>query len=87
MHNLTFRDKQQLVDDLMKNNSAIPSVPQATPEDIQAITNQRDYAEGWFTANAEQMRRSLHPRLVKRTIWHDLQTGTSQPGNSHDASQ
>ncbi|MBK9092804.1 MAG: nuclear transport factor 2 family protein [Anaerolineae bacterium] len=70
----------------MKNNSAIPSVPQATPEDIQAITEaSRDYAEGWFTANAEQMRRSLHPQLVKRTIWHDLQTGTWQPSNSHDA--
>ena len=72
----------------MKNNSAIPSVPQATPEDIQAITEaSRDYAEGWFTANAEQMRRSLHPQLVKRTIWHDLQTGTWQPSNSHDAYQ
>jgi hypothetical protein len=70
----------------MKDNLVIPSVAPATPEDIQAITEaSRDYAEGWFTADAERMRRSLHPQLVKRTIWHDLQNGTWQPGISHDA--
>lgn len=58
----------------MKDNHPIPSVPQATPEDIQAITEvSRDYAEGWFTADADRMRRCLHPQLVKRSIWHNLQ--------------
>jgi hypothetical protein len=70
----------------MKSNPVIPPVSPAAPEDIQAITEIcRDYTEGWFTANEERMRRSLHPQLVKRTIWHDLQKGTWQPGNSHSA--
>ena len=54
--------------------NAIPSVSPATPEDIQAITDIcHDYTAGWFTGDAERMRRALHPELVKRTIWHDLQ--------------
>jgi len=58
----------------MNLNSNIPSVPPAIPEDIQAITEvARDYIEGWFTADAERMRRVLLPELVKRSIWHDLQ--------------
>src|SRR5687767_14890324 len=58
----------------MNLNSAIPSVPPATPEDIQAITETaRDYIEGWFTADAERMGRAVLPELVKRSIWHDLQ--------------
>ncbi len=61
----------------MKNNPGIPSVPTATPEDIQAITEtSRDYTEGWFTADEERMRRALHPELVKRTIRHHLQADT-----------
>lgn len=59
------------------SNPNIPSVPPATPEDIQAITAvSRDYTEAWFTADAERMRRALHPELVKRSIWHDLQDDT-----------
>jgi hypothetical protein len=51
----------------MNVNPGIPGVPQATPEDIQAITETcRDYTEGWFTANEKHMRRALHPELVKR---------------------
>ena len=61
----------------MSANSATPAVPQATPEDIQAITQvSRDYVEGWFTADAARMSRALHPELVKRSIWHDLQEDT-----------
>jgi len=53
----------------MEVNPVIPAIPQATPEDIQAITETcRDYTEGWFTANEERMRHSLHPELVKRGI-------------------
>jgi hypothetical protein len=57
----------------MNLNSSIPSVPPATPKDIQAITEiARDYIEGWFTADAERMSRAVLPELVKRSIWHDL---------------
>jgi len=61
----------------MKNNPSIPSVPTATPEDIQSITEvSRDYAEGWFTADEKRMQRALHPELAKRTVRHHLQADT-----------
>jgi putative lumazine-binding protein len=67
----------------MNMSPAIPAVPQATLGDIQAITEvSRNYAEGWFTADAERMQRALHPELVKRTIWHDLQDDTWKVGNT-----
>jgi len=70
----------------MKYNSGIPSVPSATPEDIQAITEvSRDYVEGWFTADEERVRRCLHPQLVKRTIWRDLQGDLWKVSNTLDA--
>ncbi|HLO18125.1 MAG TPA: nuclear transport factor 2 family protein [Anaerolineales bacterium] len=54
--------------------TSIPSVPPATKEDIRAIIEAaRDYTEGWFTADVERMARALHPELVKRSIWHDLE--------------
>ncbi len=28
----------------------------------------RDYAEGWYTGDAERMARALHPTFVKRTL-------------------
>ena len=35
----------------------------------QAITDAvLDYFEGWFTADAERMRRALHPQLAKRQL-------------------
>jgi hypothetical protein len=34
-----------------------------------------DYAQGWYEADAERMRRSLHPELAKRAILRDPQTG------------
>jgi hypothetical protein len=47
--------------------------PDLTPEDLQAIhVTCRDYIEGWYNADAERMRGSLHPDLVKRTLQHDL---------------
>ena len=30
-----------------------------------------DYFEGWFTADAERMRRALHPQLAKRRLDDD----------------
>ena len=67
----------------MTNNSSA-STP--TPEDIEGITQaSRDYAEGWFTADAERMRRCLHPELVKRTIMRDPQRGTWELRRPADA--
>ena len=61
--------------------NTIPSVAPATKEDIRAIIEvARDYAEGWFTADATRMERALHPELVKRTIWHDLKEDTWKVG-------
>ena len=42
----------------------------------------QDYAAGWFTANAERMQRALHPSLVKRGVWHDLQEDEGKVGNT-----
>jgi hypothetical protein len=70
----------------MSEVSVNPSLAQAPAEDIQAITEaSRDYTEGWFTADEQRMRQALHPQLVKRTIWHDLQKDTWQPSNLLDA--
>lgn len=33
-----------------------------------------DYAEGWYTADAERVARCLHPEVAKRTIERDPQT-------------
>jgi hypothetical protein len=55
------------------------SAPQPLPtsEDMDNITQaSRDYIEGWYSADAERMRRCLHPDLVKRTVMHDPQQGT-----------
>jgi hypothetical protein len=51
------------------------SIP--SPEDIDGITQaSRDYIEGWYSGDAERMRRGLHPELVKRTLMYDAGGGT-----------
>lgn len=51
------------------------SIP--SPEDIDGITQaSRDYIEGWYSGDAERMRRCLHPELVKRTLMYDVGGGT-----------
>ncbi len=50
----------------------------ARREDLDAITrSSADYIEGWYTGDAERMRRCLHPELAKRRVveeppgmWH-----------------
>jgi hypothetical protein len=37
-----------------------------------------DYLQGWYEADAERMRRSLHPELAKRAILRDPQTGETR---------
>ena len=50
------------------------SVAPPGPGDIEAITAVAlDYIEGWLDGDEERMRRCLHPDLVKRTIYHDLE--------------
>jgi uncharacterized protein (DUF2267 family) len=45
-------------------------------DDLAAIRRTAlDYMQGWYTGDAERMRRSLHPELAKRAILRDPQTG------------
>ena len=37
-----------------------------------------DYAEGWYERDAERMERCLHPKLVKRHLKSDPQTGQTK---------
>ena len=64
---------------------ALPVAP-ASPDDLQAITAvARDYIEGWLDGDESRMRRCLHPELVKRTIYHDSETGDWRLGRPADA--
>jgi len=48
-----------------------------TSHDIDLITQtSRDYIEAWYSADAERMRRCLHPDLVKRTLLYDPEKET-----------
>ena len=45
----------------------------------EAITDAvLDYFEGWFTADAERMRRALHPQLAKRRLAARRQAGSTR---------
>ena len=46
------------------------------PRDLVAIRLAAlTYEEGWFEGNAERIGRCLHPKLAKRTIKRDADTG------------
>ncbi len=48
----------------------------STTDDIAAIQQAAlDYLESQHNLNPEQMRRSIHPRMVKRTVWTHRATG------------
>ena len=71
----------------MKDQIISPVMP-ATPEDLASIEKVcQDYASGWFNADEDRIRQALHPGLVKRTNWHDLQDGTFKLGRSLDAEE
>ncbi|MBK0328494.1 nuclear transport factor 2 family protein [Rhodobacteraceae bacterium F11138] len=36
-----------------------------------------DYAEGWYTGDAERMKRALHPDFIKRALTRDPTSGES----------
>ncbi len=60
----------------MKRDAIQGSIEAPSPEDLEAITAvARDYTEGWFDGDEARMRRSLHPELVKRSIYRDPATG------------
>jgi hypothetical protein len=70
----------------MKVHAAALAVAPASPHDLEAITAvARDYIEGWLDGDESRMRRCLHPDLVKRTIYHDLETGAWRLGPPADA--
>jgi len=63
----------------MTNRTPLPA--DVAPEVASAITaTVHDYYEGWFEADADRMRRALHPDLVKRSL-----TGESGDINSASA--
>lgn len=45
---------------------AAPFVFAETPDEAKIRRAALDYAESWYSGNAEQMRRALHPQLAKR---------------------
>ena len=53
----------------------LPCVASADREAIVATA--LDYAEGWYTGDAERMERCLHPDLAKRVIKTDPESGRS----------
>lgn len=56
---------------IMNTEGRIPA-----QEDFDAVmASCLDFIEGWYTADVERMRRSLHPDLVKRTVARDAESG------------
>jgi hypothetical protein len=54
-------------------------MPLTYPDDEAGIRRAAlDYAEGWYTADAERMARCLHSGLAKRTLRRDAQTGAER---------
>lgn len=55
----------------------LPAVAQAqSPADSAGIRSTAlDYAEGWYSGDADRMARALHPELVKRILVTDTTTG------------
>lgn len=50
-----------------------------TAEETQAIKQAAlDYIEGWYTADAARMEKSLHPELAKRIVFTDKESGRSK---------
>ncbi len=56
-----------------------PAQPLTTADDLAAIERAAmDYAQGWYNADAERVRHSAHPQLVKRAFTPDPKTGEPQ---------
>jgi hypothetical protein len=70
----------------LQGRDMAPGIAPASRDDLEAITAvARDYIEGWLDGDESRMRRCLHPDLVKRTIYHDLDSRDWQLGRTADA--
>jgi hypothetical protein len=57
--------------------AAAPAAAQTAGDSAAIRATALDYAEGWYTGDAERMGRALHPELVKRIVVADTVTGKS----------
>jgi hypothetical protein len=57
--------------------AAAPAAAQTAGDSAAIRTTALDYAEGWYTGDAERMGRAVHPELVKRIVVADTATGKS----------
>jgi hypothetical protein len=57
--------------------AAAPAAAQTAGDSAAIRATALDYAEGWYTGDAERMGRALHPELVKRIVVADTATGKS----------
>ena len=57
--------------------AAAPAAAQTAGDSAAIRATALDYAEGWYTGDAERMGRALPPELVKRIVVADTATGKS----------
>jgi hypothetical protein len=57
--------------------AAAPAAAQTAADSAAIRATALDYAEGWYTGDAERMGRAVHPELVKRIVVADTATGKS----------
>jgi putative lumazine-binding protein len=57
--------------------AAAPAGAQTAGDSAAIRATALDYAEGWYTGDAERMGRAVHPELVKRIVVADTATGKS----------
>jgi putative lumazine-binding protein len=55
--------------------AAAPAAAQTAGDSAAIRATALDYAEGWYTGDAERMGRAVHPELVKRIVVADTVTG------------
>ncbi|MGD8402047.1 MAG: nuclear transport factor 2 family protein [Anaerolineales bacterium] len=54
--------------------------------EVQVITEvAREFIEAWYSADADRMENSLHPELVKRSLYRDSKDGTMRLRRSANA--
>lgn len=61
----------------------LPASPAQVQPDVEAAAIRAtalDYVEGWYTADAARMERSLHPELAKRIVNTNPQNGRNSLG-------
>ena len=51
---------------------------QTTADSLSIAKTALNYIEGWYEGNAERMKQSLHPKLAKRRVFVDHETGKTK---------